>query len=108
MISVTGAKDLAVNLLGFVPWGFFFSFWLVEYLRWKPRRSYGFVVLLGGFISLAIETIQAFIPARDSSLLDLLCNISGTVLGVLIFHRFRSSAAARAGRSSAGPVRPGR
>jgi hypothetical protein len=96
MISVTGAQDLAVNLLGFVPLGFFFSFWLVEYLRWKPRRSYGFVVLLGGFISLGIETIQAFIPARDSSLLDLLCNLSGTALGVLIFHRIRARGKPRA------------
>jgi hypothetical protein len=104
-ISVSMAEDIVTNLLGFVPLGFFFSLWLFKFPRWKPRRAYAFVILLGGFISLGIETTQAFMPARDSSMLDLLGNISGTMMGVLIFHLLRGSAAARArGRETSIPV----
>jgi len=102
--SVSMAEDIVANLLGFVPLGFFFSLWLFKFPGWKPRRAYALVILLGGFISLGIETTQAFMPARDSSLLDLLGNISGTLMGVLIFHLLHGSAAARArGRETSIP-----
>jgi len=36
---------------------------------------------MGALISLVIEVTQGFIPARDSWMVDLICNTGGTVLG---------------------------
>jgi len=49
----------------------------------RPRhwRSLSLALLVGAFISLVIEVTQAFIPARDSNMVDLICNTTGTVLG---------------------------
>ena len=79
----SGPKDIAVNILGFVPIGFLIAFWR-EQTRGSSRwRSYLFAVLMGAFISLVIEGTQAFIPVRDSSMLDLLCNTGGAAIGAL-------------------------
>ena len=96
-------RDMAVNILGFVLLGFVYAWWF-SHGRFRTRaRSYLWAVLLGGLVSLAIEVIQAFIPARDSSLLDFVCNIFGTILGVLVFHLIRHSALVRATVPPPGP-----
>jgi VanZ family protein len=41
--------------------------------------------ILGVGISLVMELIQAYIPTRDSSLMDVMSNSTGTILGVVIF-----------------------
>ncbi len=82
------AKDMIANILGFIPFGFVFLLWLDDEKRRPRRRSYLFVIALGAFFSLAIEVTQAFMPARDSSLSDLICNILGTMLGVLAYHYY--------------------
>jgi VanZ family protein len=38
-------------------------------------------VLIGGLTSLAIEISQVFLPSRDSSALDLINNIIGSIAG---------------------------
>jgi hypothetical protein len=81
-------KDMIVNVLGFVPLGFLFAVWLEQITRWRRWSSYLFAILLGGLISLGMEVTQAYIPARDSSLIDVLCNITGAILGVTGFHLF--------------------
>jgi VanZ family protein len=48
-------------------------------------------VLLGFVFSLAIELLQVYLPTRDSSLLDLICNVVGTLIGVIIFHTILSA-----------------
>jgi len=85
---------MIVNVLGFVPLGFLFAVWLEQTTRWRRWRGYAFAVLMGALISLGIEVTQAFIPARDSSMIDLLCNTGGTTIGAglceatkLIAHR---------------------
>ncbi len=76
------ADDMIVNVLGFVPLGFLFAFWREQANRSRRRRSCLFALLMGALISLGIEVAQAFIPARDSSMVDLLCNTGGVFLGV--------------------------
>ncbi|MGB8953609.1 MAG: VanZ family protein [Candidatus Aminicenantales bacterium] len=89
--SASMVEDMVANVFGFVPFGFVFLLWLRGTKRWNRRRSYLFVILIGGLIGLGIEMAQAFIPARDSSLADVICNTVGTMLGVMGFHFFCGS-----------------
>jgi hypothetical protein len=74
-------KDLAVNILGFVPFGFFFMGMLVNTgRRWRGANLI-LAVFAGLLVSLLIEIVQGFIPARDSSRVDVLCNSAGALLG---------------------------
>jgi hypothetical protein len=76
--------DAAINLAGFIPFGFF-----LRRLAWKPRGRFRglsavFVVLAGAAVSLAIELLQAHLPSRDSSLTDTLWNTCGTWVGFML------------------------
>jgi VanZ family protein len=75
--------DVTVNLLGFVPFGFFLATVLGH-----SRRSKWKVILMatayGFLLSFGIELAQAWMPSRDSSQLDLLMNTAGTLLGVAV------------------------
>jgi len=85
-------SDIIVNVLGFVPLGFLFAFWRGQVNGSRRWGSYLFAISMGGLISLGIEVGQAYIPVRDSSLLDLICNTGGTGIGVLtlaLFVRWR-------------------
>jgi hypothetical protein len=77
------AGDIAVNLLGFVPFGFLLAFWREHVNGSRRWRVYALAILIGALISLGIEVTQAFIPARDSSMVDFVCNTGGTAIGVL-------------------------
>ena len=78
-------KDILVNIFGFIPFGLFFSAFLYNLKRFSNRQIYLVAMLLGGAISLTIELLQVYIPLRDSALIDLLCNISGTAIGTILF-----------------------
>jgi len=75
------AGDIAVNILGFVPFGFLLAFWREQVNGSRRWRSFLLAVVIGALISLVIEVTQAFIPARDSSMVDVICNTGGAVLG---------------------------
>ena len=81
-----GAMDIIINLLGFIPLGFFFAQWFHQVACRKLFGSCVTAVLCGFLLSLSIEVIQAFMPTRASSLNDLLCNTFGAVLGALLYH----------------------
>jgi hypothetical protein len=76
--------DLSINIFGFVPFGFVF----VAYLTWNRnvRHATFVTILCGAAISLTIEILQEYIPGRDSGILDIITNTSGTFLGALLFH----------------------
>jgi VanZ like family/Concanavalin A-like lectin/glucanases superfamily len=77
-------SDIAVNILGFVPFGL--CFFLHRRAR-KPKRwavNALLAVLAGAAVSLTIEIIQAWLPNRVSSTTDLLTNTTGTLLGVVL------------------------
>jgi len=76
-----GTLDVLLNVALFAPLGAGLL-WLD--LPWRR------VVLIGGALSLAIETTQYFaIAGRDASLGDLLTNSAGTGLGALLAARWR-------------------
>jgi hypothetical protein len=76
-------RDLAVNLLGFVPFGFL----VFHYRRLvRPHRLWAATacaVLAGGLLSVIIEVGQVWLPTRVSSATDLVLNTLGTALGVM-------------------------
>jgi hypothetical protein len=77
-------SDIAVNVLGFAPFGFCFFLYRRSL---KPKcwiANALLVVLAGAAVSLTIEIVQAWLPNRASSVMDILTNTTGTVLGVAL------------------------
>ena len=79
--------DILTNILGFIPFGFFFSAYL--WMR-KPRSNFRLLlmsVIIAGCISLSIELTQVYLPTRNSQLMDVIMNILGAAIGIVIFLR---------------------
>lgn len=75
-------KNIAINIGGFIPLGFFFYAYLTVSKRINlPGLT---VVSLGAAISLTIEALQAYLPTRDSGLTDIITNTLGAGLGVML------------------------
>jgi hypothetical protein len=83
--------DILTNILGFIPFGFFFAAYFCTKKRTTIYRLLLISTLLGGCISLAIELIQVYLPARSSQLMDVTTNIIGTAIGVALFFKTRKS-----------------
>jgi hypothetical protein len=77
--------DVAINVIGFIPFGFFCAGLLVKICRFKISANYIITVLLGFGLSLAIELMQVYLPIRDSSLTDVICNVLGTIMGLILY-----------------------
>jgi VanZ family protein len=70
--------DLIANVVAYLPFGVFTALW--------PRRASptarAMLALACGFVlSFVLETLQAFLPPRDASLIDLAANSVGALLG---------------------------
>jgi hypothetical protein len=79
--------DIVLNLIGFIPLGFIMMALALRIDGLNAENGRSIVVLIAFVYSLFIEVTQAWIPSRDSSLLDLLLNTLGGYLGVLFFQR---------------------
>jgi hypothetical protein len=77
--------DVAVNILGFIPFGFTLSAWLRKHGRRKRLPVAVLVVLAGAGISFLIELLQVYLPTRDSSLTDFMNNTLGTYIGAWLY-----------------------
>lgn len=79
-------KDIAINIVGFVPLGFFFcGYWSCT----RPMRQAAIAtIILGAVVTLTIEVGQAYLPTRDSGVTDLITNTLGTYLGVVLYRRY--------------------
>jgi VanZ family protein len=71
--------DIAINIGGFIPFGLF-SAALFALLRPEQRPVF-LAILAGTIISLTIESLQWFLPTRDSDMTDVLTNTLGTCIG---------------------------
>jgi len=77
--------DIAINIAGFIPFGFILSFLLYSFRKTSASKMYLTAILSGGAISLTIELLQVYLPTRSSQMSDLIFNILGTILGVALF-----------------------
>ena len=90
-IGWSDLDDIAVNIFGFVPFGFM----VYNYRRLAKPGGWNvtWATAAGAIISLAIELTQVWLPNRTSSATDLLCNTLGTMLGALIVRGIQSRTA---------------
>ncbi len=70
------SEDTAVNIALYIPLGF------AAYPVF--RKSLLAPVLLGLLLSSAIEITQLFTPTRYTSMMDVICNVAGSALGVAL------------------------
>ena len=85
--------DLLLNLLIYIPVGFFF---VLDERDHRPAwRRCLHATLAGAALSLCMETAQYWVESRQPSLIDLLTNTisagAGAVLGLLFSHRARQA-----------------
>jgi VanZ family protein len=78
--------DLATNVIAYLPLG------LTWFIALRQRLSIALaavsVALIGGCLSFALEAVQAYLPTRIPSNLDLSCNMAGAALGVALGARW--------------------
>ena len=81
-VRSTSLSDLLVNLFGFLPFGYLLAACMARERGTLPVLSMLLIVGAGGVLfSALIEITQAWIPTRTASLLDVLLNGSGAILG---------------------------
>jgi hypothetical protein len=77
-------EDAIVNIIGFVPFGLLVSAYFHRGLPFPRYLAILLTILAGGFTSLVIECLQAYLPTRTSSLPDVINNIVGTAVGAML------------------------
>lgn len=78
--------DIVVNVLAYLPLGFL---WTSALRPWRGSLvAVVLTLLLGGALSLSLETIQNWLPSRVASNLDLATNLVGVLLGALAGRRW--------------------
>lgn len=77
------AKDFFLNVLFFVPFGFLFRL-LIEKQTNRYYVSFFITVAAGFMLTIMIESLQMLMPARYTSIMDVLSNTIGSVLGALL------------------------
>ena len=84
-------RDVALNLALYVPVGVFAYLKLAR--RLGPAVSAIAAVALGTALSASMEMVQQFETSRSSSAVDLVCNLAGTVGGVVAGRLHRATLA---------------
>ncbi|HUJ41176.1 MAG TPA: VanZ family protein [Candidatus Acidoferrales bacterium] len=75
--------DIAVNIAGFMPFGFLCCSYFATVRR--LGRAQSLTILLGFLLTFTIETLQGFLPTRGSGVTDIITNTTGTILGTMVF-----------------------
>jgi len=78
--------DLVVNVLGYIPYGFLAA----AALQPRLRGAAAFIAATASAIvlSLALEALQSYLPARIASNLDAICNVLGAAIGAAAAVRY--------------------
>ena len=76
-------KDIIINITGFIPFGFSLVAFLTR--TGKTRRPVLITLLIGFLLSFCIESLQYYLPTRDSDATDVMTNTLGTALGIVLW-----------------------
>jgi VanZ family protein len=76
-------RDAILNFFGFIPLGLLLGATLIKLGGRLKTHSVFISVAIGFLVSLWIETLQAWMPARSSDMQDLFLNTAGTLVGAL-------------------------
>lgn len=95
-------RDIVVNISIYVPLGFA-AFFVLREIR-RPLLSLYGPVLLGLALSTAVELTQLYTPHRDTNLMDVITNVIGSALGVVLAVLFEKIAGPLPRRSLLVPV----
>ncbi len=76
-------KDLLINILGFLPLGFFLCAWVNQYIG--RGRAVTLTLIFGLAISITIEILQSHLPTRHSDVTDVLTNTLGVSVGAAVY-----------------------
>lgn len=76
------ARDVAANILFYVPVGA--AAFLALARRGSRARAWAGAVVLGFGLSACVEILQIYVPRRDSSLLDVVSNTAGALIGAAV------------------------
>jgi VanZ family protein len=74
-------SDVVANTLAYVPFGMFIA--LIPQ-RASPLSRIGAAIAGGVALSFSMETLQMFLPTRAASLIDLIANAGGALLGGIV------------------------
>jgi len=80
--------DVVVNVLGYIPYGFLAAAALQPRLR--GRAAFLAATASAAALSLMLEALQSYLPARIASNLDAICNVLGAALGAAAAVRYGS------------------
>src|SRR6185295_2626059 len=78
--------DVVVNVLGYIPYGFLAAAALQPRLR--GRAAFFAATASAAALSLVLEALQSYLPARIASNLDSLCNVLGAAIGAALAVRY--------------------
>jgi len=79
-------KDVIINVAGFVPLGLALTILFSgNPVKNNAISNFFLPVLMGGLLSLFIETNQVFLISRSSSMTDLVLNILGSGIGAAVY-----------------------
>lgn len=78
-------NDIIINILGFIPLGFLLNILFINMGGFIKEHAFLFTVSHCFVISLIIEIAQSWMPSRSSSMLDLMLNTLGAVLGAMCY-----------------------
>jgi glycopeptide antibiotics resistance protein len=84
---LSSIQDVTINIVGFIPFGFLCAAFLCKVKRRSKIAPYLYTALIGLGFSLAIELLQVYLPTPYSELSDVICNVTGTIIGLAIFHK---------------------
>ena len=83
-------QQMMANALAFMPLGFFWTGWLVQYSRhplWQATVAV-FVAALALFTTGSVEFLQSWLPHRVPALLDISANFAGGLVGIAAWFLF--------------------
>ena len=86
--SIFTNRDALLNFFGFIPLGVLLSATLFRLGGRSERHSITITLAAGFFVSLFIETVQAWMPDRSSDIQDLILNTAGALTGAVICKYF--------------------